>query len=142
MVSEGVEPGVGAGLALCDVTKGRFPEAFVFRAHFFGRSWIRLFSADGGKVSFASYGTLTVRRVTPARRPRQQNQTQALSLMTGPLGLRLSVNDGDDGADWCVGGSFGGAARKLPQTVIAAERRRRCESSRGQKKKKKKKKTD
>lgn len=78
MVSEGVEPGVVAGLALCDVTKGRFPEAFV---------WIRLFSADGGKVSLASYGTLTVRRVTPARRPRQQNQTQALSLMTGPLGL-------------------------------------------------------
>lgn len=63
MVSEGVEPGVVAGLALCDVTKGRFPEAFVFRAHFFGRSRIHLFSADGGKVSFASYGTLKVRRV-------------------------------------------------------------------------------
>lgn len=109
VVSEGVEPGVVAGLALCDVTKGPFPEAFVLRAHFFGRSWIHLFSADGGKVSLASYGTLTVRRVTPARRPRQQNQTQALSLMTGPLGLKLSVNDG---ADWCVGGSFGGAARK------------------------------
>lgn len=49
MVSEGVEPGVVAGLALCDVTKGQFHEAFV---------WIRLFSADGGKVSLASYGDL------------------------------------------------------------------------------------
>lgn len=85
-------------------------------------------------------GTLRVRRVTPARRPRQQNQTQALTLMTGPLGLKLRVSDGDDGADWCVGGSFGGWRRgNYPQTVIAAERRRRCESSRGQKKRKKRK---